>query len=522
MSYAQVTERFALLFVDKIRSIPLTHFLNASVHGLINSRTMLVSTDPVQAAALSRKHVVLNDWAELSVVHVERPTEKHDSTVQGSDGKSSIPRDQHPMKHEASDQTSFLSSTDIPVTLDNLVTVDNHVFISLSEVIWSRYAPRAIQEALFETTLLPVRPFSKSIISSASLLGRYSATRNIASTDRRLHEVFHVPKLLVRGMTPFARKLLLLKLQAKLRRGIQKPRALFVHTQYGLGNRLRALGSAMAFARRTHRVLVLIWVPDQHLNCTYTDLFVNSDEFVVADSFLPGEQWPFFDNNKTDPAVKSVKWYNYMRVNGLKGLPPKHPLLDEKDFHLYVSTCYVIQSPVTPFIIRTTSLYWHVLRSLPPNLAVLRLVDRFASYPISQMIGIHIRGKMIKTDISGISATEYSKESSRTTDYWRNLTQVDTFIEEMRRQAADQLFYVAADQKEVFARLEREFPSRVFYTPRNCDSRDRDCLPYALADILLLAKCESLRGSYWSSFSELSTRIGGARFLLAGVDFGRP
>jgi len=138
------------------------------------------------------------------------------------------------------------------------------------------------------------------------------------------------------------------------------------------------------------------------------------------------------------------------------------------------------------------------------------------------MIGVHIRGRNIKSDISGVNAADYSEESSKTTDYWRNLTQVETFIDEMRRQPPDQLFYVAADKKEVFDRLEREFPSRVFYTPRHCDSRDKDCLPFALADILLLAKCSSLRGSYWSSFSELSVRIGGARFLLAGIDFGRP
>eukprot|EP00171_Calliarthron_tuberculosum_P014838 IDg14838t1 len=134
-------------------------------------------------------------------------------------------------------------------------------------------------------------------------------------------------------------------------------------------------------------------------------------------------------------------------------------------------------------------------------------------------MGIHIRGRSIKTDISGVSISDYSKEASRRTDYWRKLTGVAAFIDEMRRQSKNQLFYIAADQKDVLDRVEKEFPGRVYYTPRECDSRSRDCLPYALADILLLAKCSSIRGSYWSSFSELSCRWGGAKFLLAGVDF---
>lgn len=535
MTYAQITSRVAVIFVDAIQRRRISRLIKLSPNGLVNHDAMIISLDQPVHDFHGEAEPVVDDWAEFTVIHAVAPStlELNISTTAniashavGSSGDPQVHNDgvRIPDQEAAHAEESMpkIGNTNTVATMDNLAALDTHVSLSLSEVVWSRYAPRTVQEMILDNTFKSNPGVPQRDISFASILGRHRDTRCIRNTDSLLHKTYEIPKMLLRGMTPFARKLLLLKLQSKKRKGIAKPSVIFAHTQYGLGNRLRALGSAMAFARRTDRVLVLIWVPDQHLNCFYTDLFATSDEFVVSNMFSPREEWPFPKNFVADAAMRNVKWYNYMRVNGVKVNSTTDLVTDDADYHIYVSTCYVIQSPVTPFIIRTTSSYWYVLRSLTPHVDVVRLVERFASYPVHTMIGIHIRGKSIKKDIHGVKAADYTEESSRTTDYWRNLTQVDTFIEEMRRQTADQQFYVAADQKEVFARLEKEFPSRVFYTARHCDSRDRDCLPFALADILLLAKCASLRGSYWSSFSELSTRIGGARFLLAGIDFGRP
>lgn len=520
VTYAQVSQRVAVLFIDIADGINVSQLLQLSSNGGLTDDAILVALDDPESDFHGENQTSVVDWAEFTVVHAVAPSsllELDASTMVSNytDSRTPVP--------DYLETLPKIGNTETVATLDNLAALETHVSLTLSEVVWSRYAPRTMQERLFQDSLKPTEGVSHALLSRSSILGRYRATRNIRRTDSLLHQTYDIPEMLLKGMGELERKLLLLKLENKRKRsGVKNPKVIFVHTQYGLGNRLRALGSAMAFARSTGRILVLIWVPDQHLNCRFTDLFVANDEFIVSNSFAPGEEWPFSANAKRDPKMKHVKWYSYMRVNGVKATSSEEPVLDDAKHHIYVSTCYVIQSPVTPFIIRTTSSYWQVLRSLTPHVSVVRLVERFSSYPLSSMIGIHIRGKSIKTDINGVNATDYSEESSRTTDYWRNLTNVDTFIDEMRKQTADQMFYVAADQKEVFARLEHEFPSRVVYTPRHCDSRDRDCLPFALADILLLAKCASLRGSYWSSFSELSTRIGGARFLLAGIDFGRP
>lgn len=524
IAYSQTTGRVAVIFADVVKGRSLEDVVRHGNGGVLSNDAMVVALELEDVPKMNPGISNLSDWAEFSVLEAVVPGRLVGNT-------STSRRISHSSRNQKVDSVRYSASVpDLPVigntktvaTLDNLAVTDVHVSLSLSEVVWSKYSPRTVQEYILSSGLEVASDHPLDTVSGASILGRRIETRDADTAEEILHGKFEVPVLLLRGMSPIAKQLLLLKLMSKRRKGVRRPRAFFVHAQYGLGNRLRALGSAMAFARKTDRVLVLIWVPDQHLNCKYTDLFVSNDEFVISDGFVDDEEWPFRKYSLKDPKMKMVKWYNYMRTHGT---PPNSALdhvTDDASHHIYVSTCYVIQSPVTPLIIRTQSSYWQVLRTLTPHIDVMRLIERFASYPMSSMIGVHIRGKSIKADIDGISSADYSEESSRRTDYWRNLTQVDTFIAEMKRQPPDRLFYVAADQRKVFLRLEREFPSRVFYTPRKCDGRNKECLPFALADILLLARCASLRGSYWSSFSELSVRIGGGRFLLAGIDFGRP
>ncbi len=467
------------------------------------------------------KHAGSLDWADFSVHEIQPDL--------GTSEFSSYPAHPLPWQSSIDDKRKEIMHKSMDVDFSSIVSALNtiaswniHVVLTISGAIRSRYTPLTAAEEAVQTCLAAKSPQALSAVANAHMTVPQRITPDYSNVIRILHDEFQIPYLLLNGLRPVMRRILLDKLLRKKKQGQFAPRTIWVHPQYGLGNRLRALGSAMAFAKETGRVLVLIWMPDAHLNCHFRDLFVEQDDLLVSDSFDPQEQWPFVHAKSRDVAMHAVDWYNYMRVNGVHVNKPADPVFDVPTRHIYVSTAYVIQSPVTPFIIKTESLYWRILKNLTPHIDVARLVDRQASTFVTGIMGVHIRGRNIKTDISGVSVSAYSEESSRRTDYWRNLTRVESFVEEMRKQNKSQLFYLAADQKDVFNRIEKEFPGRVFYTPRRCDSRDRECLPFALADILLLAKCSSIRGSYWSSFSELSVRWGGAKFLLAGVDFGRP
>lgn len=469
-------------------------------------------TDPDASEAKldGASRIPLFDWSETSLLHIT-DVETPASGQPDSDAT-------HMMSPAIE---SFAKRWDSARDLDSAAAVDAHVMVSIQDEMQSGYAPHSLAVELITSRFLAPTPEYEKAVADAFPFELSVASLSEDTINHRLHVVFEIPIMLLRDMSSRMKTRLLESFLARQALGIHKPRAIFVHTQYGLGNRLRALGSAMAYAKETNRVVVLIWVPDHHLRCRFTDLFMEQDDILVINRFS-ASPWPFTAELASDTAADSVLWYNYMRQNGTHVHSPIEHIADDPSKHHYVSTAYVIQTPRTPQIIRTQSPYWVVLKTLTPTIPIALLVEQFAQLPMGNMMGVHIRSKTIKSDIKGVGAEEYSKESSSRTDYWRNLTQVGTFIDEMHRQPNSQLFYVAADRADTLYRLEKEFPSRVFYTPRECDGRDRNCLRYALADIILLSRCSTIRGSYWSSFSELSLRLGGGRVLLAGIDFGKP
>ena len=62
---------------------------------------------------------------------------------------------------------------------------------------------------------------------------------------------------------------------------------MIVDVKNGLGNRMRALASAMAVAKRLGRPVMLIWVADLHCNCSFLRLFGGPLRFVLLEEDLP-------------------------------------------------------------------------------------------------------------------------------------------------------------------------------------------------------------------------------------------
>lgn len=332
-----------------------------------------------------------------------------------------------------------------------------------------------------------------------------------------LNRVYGVPLVFIEGMSDDSKR----KLLRGLSRSTSK-RAFFIHAQYGLGNRLRALGSAMAVAKVTGRVLVLIWEPDVHLNCRFSDLFAN--DLITIEKL--NMNWPPGESNRKDYAMRTVDFYNFMRFQGKHIHNPLKQLVNPRTGrHVYAKTAYVVRSSFAPRIISTTSSYWQVMREqLIPTAEIMHLVHDPSFINIRGMVGVHIRSRTIDKDIKGVSE-EFYGDGSRTTDHWRRLTGLKTFEDKIMRLNLRYKFYVAADTREAITALERKFGShRIFSLPRDqdCVTRDVECAKLALVDILLLSKTPTLLGSNWSSFSECAVRLSGRmKVLLAGVHFGR-
>ncbi len=443
------------------------------------------------------------DWAEYSVRELAMPTPRNDS--------------------------SFDTTGEIALKLNEFAPRDLHISFSLSSAIRSRYSSLINCEDLIHRLLRGKTYMAKIVMQSAHLVVKKTHTFSNRRVRRVLHHYFDIPFMLLDSLRPNMLRILLDRLLEKRRNGEMQPRTVWVQPQYGLGNRLRALGSVMAFAEQTNRVLVLVWVADAHMNCRFDELFVGHDGIMVSDGFSSDETWPFTRQFQKDPAMHAVEWYNYMRARGIHIHKPSEMVEDYVEKHVYISSAYVVLSKLTSGIARTQSAHWKVLAKLTPVIATARLVEsaqhrfmRGTSAARRNVMGVHIRGKPLDADVKGVLAQDYAFESANRTSYWRNLTNVAVFIEEMKLQKQTQQFYVAADSREALELVDHEFPGRVTYTSRKCDSRSRDCVPYALADIILLGQCATIRGSYWSSFTELACRWSGAPYRLAGINFGRP
>eukprot|EP00177_Eucheuma_denticulatum_P002064 GFKZ01003692.1.p1 GENE.GFKZ01003692.1~~GFKZ01003692.1.p1 ORF type:complete len:578 (-),score=52.01 GFKZ01003692.1:632-2365(-) len=360
---------------------------------------------------------------------------------------------------------------------------------------------------------------------------------------------------------------------ARLPRFKPYTRVFFIHPQNGLGNRLRAMGSALALARATRRVPVVVWERDAHLGASFNDLFESdaygSDlatvlykDLIVMDSFPEwhmvtqrSDVWypvnymmkegegakPNTQMKFTFPLMPHVGPYNWKDtmggdVNIWGSENPEDNEGDGDDFkkglitkgtNVYFKSAYTAVS--YPKMLSKSNLIHRELRELQPSKMVLEIFNKINRTELGNAIGIHIRSRTLANDnVKVDSDCEYSFEGAERTDFWRSRSQLSIFTKKMtklikseRAKAGKEAkFFVAADDVEVIRQLETTFPGRIISVPRNCDDRGEGCVYFAMADLMCLSKTRTIYGSNWSSFTEAAARLGNKKVLLSGRHFG--
>jgi len=275
---------------------------------------------------------------------------------------------------------------------------------------------------------------------------------------------------------------------------------LFIDAQHGLGNRLRAIGSAAAIAAATDRELVIVWQPDDHCDCRLSDLF-DYDGAVIERAFLG------------DAGACDI--HNYMAVEGGE---KDAPVRADSTRDIYARSAFVLNSPHS-----TWERQNRFIRALRPVEAVRELVS---SVRHPNDISAHVRmvGGRKDEHLPYESTDNWSSEDHDLIDHWRTkshfshfLKRIDALIAEGR---ADRIF-VAADMPETYDAFRRCYGDRLAWLPRALYDRSAEQLQYALADAMLLGRAPRLLGSTWSSFSELAVRLapGPVAQEMSGKDF---
>jgi len=275
---------------------------------------------------------------------------------------------------------------------------------------------------------------------------------------------------------------------------------IFVDGQHGLGNRLRAIGSAASIAEATGRELVIVWQPDEHCDCRFSELF-DYDGAVLDASFL-------HDAGHCDI-------HNYMAIEGGE----KDALIRaEGSRDLYVRSAFVLNSPHSDWAGES-----RFIRSLRPVEAVRALV---AAVRHPNDVAAHVRmvGGRKYEHLPHESAEHWTEQDHDLVDHWRTKSHFSHFLARIDALIADGRagsIFLAADLPETYAAFRECYGDRLAWLERSHYDRSAEQLRYALADAILLSRAPLLLGSTWSSFSELAMRLSPGKIAveMSGRDF---
>ena len=245
----------------------------------------------------------------------------------------------------------------------------------------------------------------------------------------------------------------------------------------GLGNRMRALASAMAAASDLSRNLLVIW-------CAKPNEFFGRFSDVFAQEFLP--PWLVEFPNSTIEFGKIQK-----------------EVLNQADWDAAcagLNACHEIAiKSHGQFYTKDQPKFLRMLRSLRPNPKIYILIqEAIGPIPMRDVVGVHIR----RTD------NQKSIRSSPT----------PAFVVAMQAYSPTQKFYVATDDA-----FEREFLVHTFGAERikfAAQSLERNS-PFgavdSMVDFVALSMCREILGSVGSSFSEMAAAYGNIPLKLVAA-----
>ncbi len=272
---------------------------------------------------------------------------------------------------------------------------------------------------------------------------------------------------------------------------------LVIDCQFGLTNRLRALSSAYCFAKRTDRTLKIVWHPDHHCDCLFEDIFDVEGFHVSADC----------------PDVSVHHIINCMEVEGYQALPLIH---DVPNMHMYIKTYNPLNT-----LLDCEQVELDFLNRLNPSVEVAQLIRNIDT---KDCIGVHIRRQNKQQGHSWEQVEgNWTEDGQMELDFARQLANPAFFVSEMENvlnQNPETRFFLATDDSGALNLIRNKFPDNCMVLVRDHFGRSKKDIQYALADLLLLSKCQYVLGSYFSSFSEMSSRIGKKKIYYSGFDFG--
>jgi len=254
----------------------------------------------------------------------------------------------------------------------------------------------------------------------------------------------------------------------------------------GLANRMLAIASAVTLSKESSRSLTIIWEQDEKLNCPFYLLFNPIPEIEVINSAT------------TIPLIRKIKrhlsHFSYKKIihhDQLQTVINDKSILSE--FHHY-DNILIYGANQFYSIDRIADLF---IPSNNINEQLKSMLEKFKHHTV----GVHIR----RTD----HGPSIEKSPTR------------LFIKKMKEEInnnSDTLFFLATDDPKEELELTEKFGQRVLTFNKTFERDSVDGIQNALVDLLCLASCSKIYGSFYSSFSYTAAQMQGAELHVLTVD----
>lgn len=258
----------------------------------------------------------------------------------------------------------------------------------------------------------------------------------------------------------------------------------------GLGNRMRAISSAISLQKARGDRLFIIWDHSHVLNCPFESLFVTPKDVRVKNIKYGGMRRIRRILYRTFK-VKRFKKYRYdisVDNDAIANKTYQDSELSDtvKARKLYIET-------YKPFYDMDRMHFFDF------NPDVIARADTLSDFFSDSTIGIHIRRGDHKIARYGSPTPSFIK-----------------LMEGEINKNQDTTFYLATDSENVEKQLRERFGSRIYYNDQKINKRTtREGVMDALADMICLSRTAKIYGSYKSTFSVVASEMNQTPLVIA-------
>jgi hypothetical protein len=256
----------------------------------------------------------------------------------------------------------------------------------------------------------------------------------------------------------------------------------------GLANRMRVIASGIWLKNEINADLEVAWIATEEINCPYKLIFETNEAFRL----VPKKKYNKYVRSTNQANL--IKRITASAINKLIGIDY---CIKEDDFDGLI---WAGKLDIVEVARKNKSIYFQTCEEFGDNLSAFKCfqpvahireqVNLVAKTFTEHTVGVHIRRSDHRASIKN--------------------SPLELFIEKMQHELStnkDKSFFLSTDDPEVEKVLFNVFGQKIITHKKEFSRQTVKGIQDAAVDLYCLSKTNKVIGSYWSSFSDVASRI---------------